>query len=68
MKNTHRSTEYDFDTRDYEPYEERKGKIKKVSSEHMPRRQVKNWKKAWSEHTDDYDERDEFYDQTRLKR
>lgn len=25
------------------------------------RRPVKNWKKAWSDHTDDYDERDEFY-------
>lgn len=50
------------DFNDYEWYEERgKGKIKKVRPEHKPKRETKNWKKAWSEHTDDYDERDEFY-------
>jgi hypothetical protein len=46
---------------DYEPYEGQK-KIKNVSSVHGQRRKIKNWKKAWSEHEDDYDEVDDFYD------
>jgi hypothetical protein len=49
----------DFD--DYEPYEEKKGRIRKVDSENHKRREIKNWKKAWSEHPEDYDERDEFF-------
>ena len=40
--------------------EERK-KIKRVDSDHNRRREIKNWKKVWSEHTNDYDEVDEFY-------
>jgi hypothetical protein len=50
------------DSNDYEYYEERK-KIKRVDSEHHRRREIKNWKKVWSEHTNDYDEVDEFYGQ-----
>jgi hypothetical protein len=42
--------------------EERK-KIKRVDSEHHRRREIRNWKKVWSEHTNDYDEVDEFYGQ-----
>ena len=62
MKNKH-STE-DFGNGDFEWYEERsKGKIKRVRSEHRPKRVTRNWKKAWSKHPDDYDERDEFYGQ-----
>jgi hypothetical protein len=57
---TNSTSEYDYDPRDYESYEERK-KIKRVSSEHQKRREIKNWKKVWSEHAEDYDERDEFY-------
>lgn len=59
---------YDDYTDYYEPYEERKGKIKRVSSEHRPRREIKNWEKAWRDHTDDFDERDEFYEKHSLKR
>jgi hypothetical protein len=60
MKNKHNSE--DFGNGDYEWYEERsKGKIKRVSSEHRPRREIRNWKKVWTEHTEDYDEHDEFY-------
>jgi len=59
MKNRQRDIE---EFNDYEWYEERgKGKIKRVRTDIQPKRETKNWKKAWSEHTDDYDERDEFY-------
>jgi hypothetical protein len=58
MKKGHNES---FDNDDYEWYEERKGKIKRVSSEHKPKREIRNWKKVWSQHTDDYDEHDEFY-------
>lgn len=59
MKN--KLTDYeDDDSNDYEYYEERK-KIKRVDSDHNRRREIKNWKKVWSEHTNDYDEVDEFY-------
>lgn len=60
MKNNR--SQYDEEFYDYEHYEERgKGKIKRVRTDVRPKRETKNWKKAWSEHTDDYDERDEFY-------
>jgi hypothetical protein len=55
-------TDYEDDSNDYEYYEERK-KIKRVDSEHHRRREIRNWKKVWSEHTNDYDEVDEFYGQ-----
>jgi hypothetical protein len=59
MKQKHFEVE---ELNDYEWYEERgKDKIKRVKSDHKPKRETKNWKKAWTEHTDDYDERDEFY-------
>lgn len=59
MKN--KLTDYeDDDSNDYEYYEERK-KIKRVDSDHNRRREIRNWKKVWSEHTNDYDEVDEFY-------
>ena len=54
-------TNNDYDDFDYEPYEERKGKIKKVDSEHHKRREILNWKKAWVEHSDEADEVDDFY-------
>jgi hypothetical protein len=60
MKNKHNSE--DFVSGDFEWYEERsKGKIKRVRSDHEPKRETRNWKKAWTKHTDDYDEHDEFY-------
>lgn len=59
MKNKRKN--FDDDFYDYEPYEERKGKIKRVRTDVRPKRETKNWKKAWSEHTDDFDERDEFF-------
>ena len=49
----------DFD--DYEPYEEKKGRIRQPDSENHKRREIRNWKKAWSEHTYDADEVDDFY-------
>jgi len=59
MKN--KLTDYeDDDSNDYESYEERK-KIKRVDSDHNRRREIKNWKKVWSEHTNDYEEVEEFY-------
>jgi hypothetical protein len=59
MKKKH--SEY-IENDDYEWYEERgKDKIKRVRTDVRPKRETRNWKKAWSEHTDDYDERDEFY-------
>lgn len=45
---------------DYDDYSG-KGRIKKVNSDCRPKRETKNWTKAWSEHVEDYDERDEFY-------
>ena len=60
MNNMHTEND-EFHETDFEWYEEKRGKIKKVRSDHRPKRETKNWKKAWSEHTDDYDERDEFY-------
>jgi hypothetical protein len=42
-------------------YKSGKDKIKRVRSEHRPKRETTNWKKAWSNHLDDYDEKDEFY-------
>lgn len=59
---------YDDYTDYYEPYEERKGRIKRVASEHRPKRQVKNWKKAWSDHTEDYDDHDEFFGKNKNNR
>jgi hypothetical protein len=60
ISNNHSFSEH-FGYEEYEPYDGQK-KIKKVSSEHVQRRQIKNWKKVWSEHENDYDEVDEFYD------
>ena len=54
--------DYEDDSNDYEYYEERK-KIKRVDSDHNRKREIRNWKKVWSEHTNDYDEVDEFYGQ-----
>lgn len=51
----------DYDDFDYEPYEERKGRIKQVASVHRPKREIKNWKQAWNDHTDDFDSHDEFF-------
>ena len=45
-----------------------KSKIKKVNSDCRPKRETKNWTKAWSEYSDEYDERDEFYANTKLIR
>lgn len=57
MKNKNYS--YEDDDYDYE-YEDRK-KAKKADLENQKRRNIRNWKKAWSEHTDDFDEIDDFY-------
>ena len=54
--------DYEDDSNDYEYYEERK-KIKRADSDHHKRREIRNWTKVWSEHTNDYDEVDEFYGQ-----
>jgi hypothetical protein len=60
MKNKHKSID-DYGKDDFEWYEERKGKIKKVDSDHRPRRETRNWKKVWSERADDYDEYEDFF-------
>jgi hypothetical protein len=43
-------------TYDYDDYED-DSKTKKQDK----RRPVRNWKKVWSEHVDDYDEIDDFH-------
>lgn len=57
MKNTKgRNSKVRWD--DYDEDEEYLTRAKKKES---PRRQVRNWKKAWVEHQTDYDEHDEFF-------
>jgi hypothetical protein len=34
-------------------YEERKGKIKKADSDNTSASEIRNWKKAWVDHSDD---------------
>ncbi len=50
-------TEYDDEREQFEIELRRKSKAELLNN----RRPVRNWKKAWSEHTDDYDEHDDFY-------
>lgn len=57
MKSNSNISDYD----DYHDDLDHKKRIKKVDSEHNKRREIKNWKKAWSEHLEDYDEMDDFY-------
>lgn len=45
-----------------------RSKIKRVDSDRRPKREPTNWKKAWDEHGDDFDERDEFFANTRPTR
>lgn len=45
---------------DYEDFDdEDRRQVKKQHQEH--RRPVKNWKKAWTQHEDDFDDVDDFY-------
>jgi hypothetical protein len=37
-------------------------RLERAASEMRDRRPLKNLKKAWMEHTEDYDEVDEFYE------
>jgi hypothetical protein len=60
MKNRKLRADYEDDYADYAPYENRK-KIKAPVAPSKQKRQIKNWKKAWSEHDDDYDAVDDFY-------
>lgn len=48
---------------DYDEHAEYENEVRRKTKADIQnsRRPVKNWKKAWIEHTDDYDERDEFY-------
>jgi len=46
-------------TNDYDEYDDEYRKPKKKDSRR--RRQVKNWKKAWSNNQDRFDEIDDFY-------
>ena len=59
MKTRNNSSQYD--DFDYEPYEERKGKIRRPDSENHKRREIRNWKKVWSDHENEADEVDDFY-------
>ena len=52
---------HDDYTDHYETYEERKGKIRGPESDHLPKRPVRNWTKAWFQHVEDYDEHEEFF-------
>jgi hypothetical protein len=44
---------------DYDDYDDNQYNVKK--QQQSQRRQIKNWKKAWTEHENDYDEMDDFY-------
>jgi hypothetical protein len=59
MKSSRNHINDDFD--DYEPYEEKKGRIKRVDSDQHKRREIRNWSKAWNDHTGDADDIDDFY-------
>jgi hypothetical protein len=62
----HKSNHHKIDPLYAELYEEDKkygGKrLERPQSEIRDRRPLKNLKKAWMEHTDDYDEVDDFYE------
>jgi hypothetical protein len=62
----HKSNHHKIDPLYAELYEEDKkygGKrLERPPSEIRDRRPLKNLKKAWMEHTDDYDEVDDFYE------
>jgi hypothetical protein len=70
MKNKLRGRTDNLDDSEWIEYDDYRGKgrIKKVSSDCRPKRETKNWTKAWSEYGEDYDERDEFYANTKLIR
>jgi hypothetical protein len=54
---------------DWIDYDDFRGKkIKRVNSDIRPKRETKNWKKAWDDHSEEFDERDEFYANTNLNR
>ena len=55
MKNRHNHFEQD----NYDDEDEYMKRGKKKESPR--RRETRNWKKAWSKHQDDFDERDDFY-------
>jgi hypothetical protein len=59
MKSSRNHINDDFD--DYEPYEEKKGRIKRVDSDQHKRREIRNWSKAWNDLSDDADDIDDFY-------
>ena len=61
MKATKTNSTSDYDDFDYEPYEERKGKIKLTASANRERRGIKNWKKVWIDHASDYEEVEDFF-------
>lgn len=58
MKTNRNYYEDDFD---YEMDDDRKKKSKASAINQRQRREIKNWKKVWSEHTADYDEIDDFH-------
>jgi hypothetical protein len=66
MTMKHKSNHHKIDPLYAELYEEDKkygGKrLERPQSEIRDRRPLKNLKKAWMEHTDDYDEVDDFYE------
>lgn len=51
----HKSNQYEYD--DYDDYDDMPKK--KSLSDH--RRPIKNWKKAWIEHSDEYEDIEDFY-------
>lgn len=59
MKNSRKTKVpvYEFEFDEYDLAEERKRK----RTTEAKRREIRNWKKAWSEHPNDYDEVDDFY-------
>lgn len=62
MKSNHRNIESEYDGEAYEDpnnrYEMYMMRDKKNADRRRP---IRNWKKVWSDHTEDYDEVDDFY-------
>jgi len=57
MKNIKKSVALRKGDSDYEEEDAHDSKTKLDNR----RRPIKNWKKVWSEHTDDYDDVDDFF-------
>ena len=47
--------------RSYPEYEDDEYEIRPKKKDSPRRREVRNWKKAWTDHSSDYADKDDFY-------